>query len=199
MTTMINGNDLNVLKSYWESFDAKHPDFDMDKNLLFHPDIEIKKDWILLDLGCGPGRLARLSYNLIKQYYGIDISSAMIEQAKTKNYKNAKFFVNDGHTLKFKDNFFDVVVVATVFQHVGKWIIKSYVDEIYRTLKPRGFLIANFPRISFYKDYGYTKEELSELLKKFEWKELDCDKEPEKIDYRINMDAHFYVVAKKNG
>jgi len=198
MTDMIDGRDLGVLKGYWEKFNPKHPDFDMDKNILFHPEIEIKKDWILLDIGCGPGRLARLSHNLIKQYYGVDISSAMIEEAKkANNYENVEFNVNDGHTLLFEDNFFDVVVVATVFQHVGKWIVESYINEIYRTLKPGGFLIANFPRLTFY-GYGYVDRELPELLKNFVWRELDCHKPPDKIDYRINLVAHFYVLARKN-
>ena len=74
-------DNLDELKTYWNSFNAKHPDFDRtDKmaNLLFYTDIKIKKDWILLDLGCGPGRLSMMCHDKIKKYYGVDISQNMI-------------------------------------------------------------------------------------------------------------------------
>ena len=81
----IMSNDLDELKTYWNSFNAKHPDFDRTDNmanLLFYTDIEIKKDWVLLDLGCGPGRLSMMCWDKIKKYSGVDISQNMINEAK---------------------------------------------------------------------------------------------------------------------
>ena len=186
-------DNLDELKTYWNSFNAKHPDFDRtDKmaNLLFYTDIKLNKDWELLDLGCGPGRLSMMCHNKIKKYYGVDISKNMIEEAKrTKTYTNAEFLVNDGKTLKeFEDNKFDIVISATVFQHVGKNIINSYMKEIYRVLKPSGFFLINFPKVSFYKAYGYTKEELDNLLIKFKCEEF----------YECPKKAHFYIRGVKN-
>ena len=196
MTNMIQGSDLNTLKNFWEKFNAKHPEFEGDSHIIFHPEIKPKKNWVMIDLGCGPGRMVRKCHNRVKKYYGVDIAKTMVAEAQRRyNFKNCEFLQNDGHTLKeFNDNFFDLVIIHTVLQHMGKWMVESYIKEIYRTLKPNGILVANFPKLSFYgASGGYILEEMDALLKEFKWKQLSY----EGLSQKSTPAAYFYVFAQK--
>lgn len=68
----------------------------------------------ILDLGCGFGRFYK--YFSKYEYYGIDISEAMIKEAQ-KQYPEAKrkFMVAEGEELPFPNGFFDKVVCFEVF------------------------------------------------------------------------------------
>lgn len=184
-------DDLTRVRNYWDNFlefkECKH-------SLLFHKDIKISREWILLDLGCGMGRLSKLICNSIKEYHGVDISGESIKEAEKRcsGISNVKFYKNNGKDLRmFEDNFFDVVTIETVFQHTGKISIESYIKEIFRVLKKGGFFVANFPKLEFY-GYGYTEEELKGLLEKFSWKFL-------KYDEYWKDDAYYYIYAEKVG
>lgn len=77
--------------------------------------IPLSREFKLLDYGCGLGRF--FPYFSAKcEYYGIDISQAMIDECKAC-FPDAseKFIVSEGEHLPFPDNFFDVVICCGVF------------------------------------------------------------------------------------
>ena len=117
----------------------------------------------VLDLGCGNGRF----YNLINhpgrtgQYFGIDNSSRLIAAAKER-YPPGQFVVTDGLSLPFTADFFDKVFCPTVFYHLpGYEMRREFLREVWRVLKPGGFLILCV-RVSPYKKYW-------RLLLKYAW------------------------------
>lgn len=96
----------------------------------------------ILDLGTGRGDFIE---SLKKKYpqrqydiYGIDISENMIKKAKSKGI-DAKFSVGDSQNLKFKNNYFDLVVCINSFHHYEKPDIA--IKEMGRVLQNGGVLI----------------------------------------------------------
>ena len=102
--------------------------------------LPLKNHGILIDIGTGPGFLARL----IAQKYpglkviGVDLSETMIKIAekKKKNSVNLDFKVMDANNLEFPDSSADYVV-STLTAHHWKTPLKV-LNEIYRVLKPGG-------------------------------------------------------------
>ena len=94
----------------------------------------------LLDVGCGTGWLID---NLAKQhgaiYHGIDISENMLEKAKSKNIKNAKFTLGCSDKLPYEDNTFDIVTCVQSFHHYPQQ--DAAIEEAYRVLKEGGLYI----------------------------------------------------------
>lgn len=83
-----------------------------------YPDIleELEKEEFtdLLDAGCGPAPMISLLAEKYpdKHYTGLDLTPAMIEQAKKKNIPNAMFVVGDCENFPFEDNAFDAIICS---------------------------------------------------------------------------------------
>jgi len=112
---------------------------------------------VLLDLGCGYGRIAKylLPAHPIGGYIGLDSSITMLRLFKQRHdsspaeRKTPALFVNsDIATLPLKDAAVDMVVVSAVFLHNPKSIVRQSMREIARVLKPGGKLVvfSSFPR-----------------------------------------------------
>lgn len=105
----------------------------------------------VLDLGCGAGLhtidLAKFGYRV----WGLDISPEAIKLA-SKNAKKADVHINFTvgsmkRRLPFKSSFFDGVICLRVLNHGIKSEIRSVVNEIYRILKPDGYVIISAQKI----------------------------------------------------
>jgi ubiquinone/menaquinone biosynthesis C-methylase UbiE len=94
-----------------------------------------------LDIGCGTGWAVCYAASLVKnegRFYGIDISSKMIEKA-VKNCggcENIHFYKADAATLPFEDDFFDSIICTNSFHHY--FSPSKVLNEVYRVLKPGG-------------------------------------------------------------
>ena len=88
-----------------------------------YPDVleELEKEQFLelLDAGCGPAPMITLLSEKYpdRHYTGLDLTPAMIEQAKKKNISNAEFVVGDCENFPFEDNSFDVIICVNSFHH----------------------------------------------------------------------------------
>ena len=73
---------------------------------------KISADDIVLDLGCGYGRVAFRLSEKAKKVVGIDISKDNIKLAKKSigNNKRCEFYTMDAIDLKFDNNSFDMVI-----------------------------------------------------------------------------------------
>ena len=99
--------------------------------------IEGKK---ILDIGCGTGTLASMLAEK-NEVFGIDICEKAVEMAKRRN---VKAMLGDAEKkLKFKKDFFDIVICKDVFEHL-KFPEKT-LKEISRVLKKEGLLFAHVP------------------------------------------------------
>lgn len=102
-----------------------------------------------LDFGCGVGRLTRALRKHFHECQGVDISDSMIAKARELNaaFGNCRFNVNDAEDLRmFPDAHFDLIVTWLVLQHVpDQTVIKSYIAEFSRLLRPGGLLAFQLP------------------------------------------------------
>ena len=100
---------------------------------------------IALDFGCGVGRLTRALARYFRHCYGVDVSESMIAKAKELNRSvpNCEFLVNVTENLSiFNENAFDLIYAKWVLQHLpSTMMIRSYIAEFIRTLKPAGLLV----------------------------------------------------------
>jgi ubiquinone/menaquinone biosynthesis C-methylase UbiE len=187
-----NAAKQDIEKTMWyicdgydkETFDKKPTGF---VNLLKNYDLENKR---IMDLACGIGRTCKWISPRVREYVGVDFIPEMIKKAQTYNsdFKNAKFFVNDGETLQiFEDETFDIVFCELAIQHMNKPIQESYIKEVFRVLKKNGLFFVQIPRIEFYKDENYarTKEETNEILNQFS------------LDFVNISDAYYTIKAEK--
>lgn len=98
----------------------------------------------ILEVGCGSG--AVLS-SFLKEgvppgnLYGIDIWPERIENAK-KLHPNMCFVCKNADRLPYPDEFFDIIIQATVFTSILEPRVKKNVaSEMVRVLKPDGLII----------------------------------------------------------
>jgi len=109
------------VNGHWE--DSLH----LYRDLIDH---STQKDTCILDIGCGHGDFLAPVYARTPHTYGIDPDATALEQNKIIRHK----VVGTAESLPFEDNFFDLIVLAWVLEHLehpGKAF-----QEIYRTLKP---------------------------------------------------------------
>jgi len=86
----------------------------------------------VLDVACGTGRFARLIRASGARVIGLDLSRAMIEQARDR--KSAEAYV-EGSALElpFKDGAFDLAISVNAFNHIPAF--EQAIDEICRVSK----------------------------------------------------------------
>ena len=95
----------------------------------------------LLDAGCGPAPMITLLAEKYpdRHYTGLDLTPAMIEQAKKKNIPNATFVVGDCENFPFADESFDAVICSMSFHHYPH--PQDFFRSVKRCLRPGGRLI----------------------------------------------------------
>jgi len=102
-------------------------------------------DKVVLDLGCGNGGYTLELSNLSKLVYALDLK--INEDFKNKIKHNTNIIPIEGHALKlpFDNNSIDFVFCASLIEHIDKCYQKSLLHEIYRVLKPGGYVYLSFP------------------------------------------------------
>jgi len=105
----------------------------------------------ILDIGCDKGSfLMKIKQNKkINGIFGTDISTRLIEVCKEKFSDNKENFSvqNIDNGLDFKDNFFELITMIAVLEHVFDPVFA--VKEIGRILKPGGIFIVEVPNVAF--------------------------------------------------
>ncbi len=96
-----------------------------------------KPEGVVLDLGCGIGRLMKSGY------YGTDISSEMLKLAE-KAHPDCFFRKTDGKTIDFPNETFDFVYTMLMFQHIPTESVLNYIREVSRILKHRGKFVFQY-------------------------------------------------------
>jgi SAM-dependent methyltransferase len=105
--------------------------------------VEIQPTDVVLDIGCGLGRLTRAIAGRAARAIGIDVSAEMIERARELNSQlgNVEWVHGDGVSLAgIDDASVDGVISHVVFQHIpDPRITLGYVEEMGRVLRPGGW------------------------------------------------------------
>jgi SAM-dependent methyltransferase len=97
----------------------------------------------VLDVGCGPGLVARTLAPRVRSFVGVDVTPAMIERARAlaagAGLSNAEFVVGDAVALSFEAASFDVVVTRLALHHMPD--PGAVLSEVARVLRPGGRLV----------------------------------------------------------
>ncbi|MEP1558070.1 MAG: class I SAM-dependent methyltransferase [Hyphomicrobiales bacterium] len=101
--------------------------------------IDTKNTVELLDVGCGHGLMHRFLKTPGLKVNGCDPAATVVEEAKKQNSEVA-YRSNDGETLPYEDNTFDVSTAVCVMHHVppAQWL--RFLSEMYRVTKSGGIV-----------------------------------------------------------
>ncbi len=97
----------------------------------------------VLDIGAGSGILESMIHGDSLELYGTDISNVSVERLKEKF--QGKFLEASIYELKFPDNYFDVIFVLEVLEHIPPSKVLGVLENINRILKKDGNLIVSVP------------------------------------------------------
>lgn len=106
---------------------------------------------IILDIGCSYGWFEKKIGREAKRIIGIDLDKKDLETAKAEvKERNIKFQKDSALDLsKLKENYFDVVVMFDVIEHIQKNTEERALKEIKRVLKKNGKLLISTPTNNF--------------------------------------------------
>lgn len=127
-----------------------------------------------LDIGFGSGNLEKEIFknHLDIDIYGVDISPKAVKMARRKIKGN--FYIANIFKLPFRKDFFDVVAILDVLEHIEENRALSALREVRRVLKKNGKLIISVP----------LNEDLSYLIE-------------QKKNYNAHMREYTYEIMKK--
>lgn len=120
---------LNIVIPYQELLDTIIEKLDIEKNDL------------VLDAGCGTGNLAIKMKNCGANVIGIDYCAAALERYKLKNPKAEAIIHDLTMPLPFPDNYFDKIASNNVIYTLKKEMRNAVFGEFYRVLKPNGTIV----------------------------------------------------------
>jgi ubiquinone/menaquinone biosynthesis C-methylase UbiE len=103
--------------------------------------VGIRRDDVVLEIGCGIGRVGRLVAPLCRKWIGCDVASNMLSLAaeRLRDLPNVELKEISGYDLKgLADASIDVVYCTVVFMHLESWDRYNYVSEGFRVLRPKG-------------------------------------------------------------
>jgi ubiquinone/menaquinone biosynthesis C-methylase UbiE len=99
--------------------------------------LNVDCDSVLVDLGCGTGNYTFALRQVAKSVIGIDRSTGMIEQARTK-FPLLRFICGDVTNLPFNSERFDGAFAIQVLQHIEKKEV--FLREAHRVLRKGAYL-----------------------------------------------------------
>ena len=105
---------------------------------------KFKSGGYLLDVGCGEGAFLGLAQKKEWQVSGTELSAFAAHYASKT--LNTDIFCGDLLSVHFGENFFDVVTMWHVLEHVND--PKKYLSEIHRILKPGGLFVLAVPNVN---------------------------------------------------
>lgn len=150
----------------------------------------------ILDLGCGNGSMVK-PIQKWGQYFGLDCES---DFARNCALKNVPVFIGDACALPFENEYFDVVTILDLLEHVDN--DKKVLDECYRVLKLGGKLIVFIPAFNLlwtsFDFYSYHKRryEKADILKILEQKGFKIIKKSYYFSFLFPVLLFFAAIEK---
>ncbi len=111
------------------------------------PFVNITENTRILQIGCGPEDI--ITHLNIGKRYAIDPLADFYKRKFNLNYGDLEFLEARGEKIPFEDNFFDIVILANVLDHVEN--SQKVLSEIKRVLKKEGFF--HFENLFYQKSF----------------------------------------------
>jgi ubiquinone/menaquinone biosynthesis C-methylase UbiE len=110
--------------------------------------LEINPDNKILDIGCGMGNMAKyIAGKYPKTFvYGVDISQEQISNGVI-DCSNVKLIRGNANELSFEDNYFDIIYIRFLLEHVADPL--NIIYEAYRVLKNGGKIFVQENNITY--------------------------------------------------
>ncbi|VVB87692.1 Trans-aconitate 2-methyltransferase [uncultured archaeon] len=158
-----------------KSWDRTRPKYTQDIFRKITAHLDKNKPYTIFDFGCGTGLICKfISDDLPNaKIEGIDISSQMIEKAKT-NCPNCNFYVGDVTSINLPK--YDVIISKDVFNHI--YDIHKTISRLNDLLNPYGVLI-----ITNKDRKQNVKDEIVNIL--------------ETMNYEISIEFHSFKPTKQ--
>lgn len=132
----------------------------------------IKKNNVVLEVGCGSGYGASKLSNLTKEYIAIDNNLHAVEDNRRKYKRDNLIFKHTSFESYNPTRKFDIIICLQVIEHLQS--PKDFIKKISFLLKPDGVCILSTPNAitqsyneNPYHYIEYTKETLSLLLQPY--------------------------------
>ncbi len=101
--------------------------------------LELKGDEVVLDFGCGSGRIAYWIAPKVKKVVGMEITREMIDVAERhQTAENVEFMVYDGVHFPFFPHPFDLVLSVGVLQILRGEVLKETLSRLAQYLRKNG-------------------------------------------------------------
>lgn len=126
----------------------------------------LSQERVVLDIGCGIGRIAEELAPRVREVHGTDVSGRMIDAARKRcaAHHNVHLVKGSGRDLReYADSMFDAALAVDTFPYVrqsGAALVADYFREASRVLKPGGELV-----IFNYSYRGDDNADVDEILR----------------------------------
>jgi SAM-dependent methyltransferase len=127
--------------------------------------VGIRRDDVVLEIGCGIGRVGRVVAPLCQKWIGCDVASNMLSLAaeRLKDLPEVELKEISGYGLNGVTNAsVDVVYCTVVFMHLEPWDRYNYILEAFRVLRPNGRIYVD--NINLCSDGGWKVFETHRAL-----------------------------------
>jgi len=134
--------------------------------------LELKGNEVVLDFGCGSGRLSYWIAPMVKKVIGLEISPEMIDLAeRNRTARNVEFMLYDGVHFPVFPYPFDLVLSVGVLQVIKGELLTSTLSSLAQYLKKDGTLtiiehVSDSPKVG--------RRSLKEYLDAFGSSEMEC-------------------------
>jgi ubiquinone/menaquinone biosynthesis C-methylase UbiE len=132
-----------IAEEWAAAFAGEHEKKPKDRELLarFHREMGDREP--VWDFGCGPGNTARYLKDLGMDISGLDLSEAMLEQARAL-HPDIPFRKGDILRLDFKDETIAGVVAFYAIIHFTEKQVGTALREVFRVLEPGGLFLLTY-------------------------------------------------------
>ena len=127
--------------------------------------VGIGKDDVVLEVGCGIGRVGKVVAPICRKWIGCDVASNMLSLTaeRLKDLSNVELVEISGYDLSgVVDASVDVVYCTVVFMHLESWDRHNYILEGFRVLRRNGRIYVD--NINLCSDGGWNVFEVHRAM-----------------------------------